>query len=301
MSPPLEQTFTLRGPLDARLTWGGLRHGPADPTIRLSATEMWRATHTPEGPGAEHLVVSGGSVTVRAWGPGARWLVDRAPALAGVDDDLDGFDPIHPALREVFRRRPGIRIGRSDAVTEQLVPVVLEQKVQSEMAHASYRSLVLAHGEPAPGPAPLRLPPDPAVLAHLPYHRWHRFELERRRADIVRGACLRAASLERLNSLSVDEASAALMHLPGIGPWTTALVATAAWGDADAVPVGDFHLPHAVSWVLAGEPRGTDERMLELLEPYRGHRARVLRLLKLTGLKAPRYGPRLSLHRISAI
>jgi hypothetical protein len=52
-----------------------------------------------------------------------------------------------------------------------------------------------------------------------------------------------------------------------------------ALGDGDAVFVGDLHLPHLVTSALAGERRGSDERMLELLEPYRGHRARVVRLL----------------------
>jgi 3-methyladenine DNA glycosylase/8-oxoguanine DNA glycosylase len=59
-----------------------------------------------------------------------------------------------------------------------------------------------------------------------------------------------------------------------------------ALGDPDAVFVGDLHVPHLVSSALAGEQRGSDERMLELLEPYRGHRARVVRLL-LAGARFP--------------
>ena len=74
-----------------------------------------------------------------------------------------------------------------------------------------------------------------------------------------------------------------LRAIPGIGPWTAAEVGIRAFGDPDAVSVGDFHLPNMVAWALAGEPRGTDERMLELLEPYRGQRGRVLRLLELSG------------------
>jgi 3-methyladenine DNA glycosylase/8-oxoguanine DNA glycosylase len=74
-----------------------------------------------------------------------------------------------------------------------------------------------------------------------------------------------------------------------------------AFGDPDAVSVGDFHIPNMVAWALAGEPRGIDERMLELLEPYRGQRGRVIRLLELAGFGAPRYGPRLSPRRIDGI
>ena len=65
--------------------------------------------------------------------------------------------------------------------------------------------------------------------------------------------------------------------------------------------IGDFHIPNMVCWALAGEPRGTDERMLELLEPYRGQRGRVIRLLELCGVKAPRYGPRLATRRIEGL
>jgi hypothetical protein len=41
--------------------------------------------------------------------------------------------------------------------------------------------------------------------------------------------------------------------------------------------------------------------MLELLEPYRGQRGRAVRLLELSGIRAPRYGPRLAPRRIEAI
>jgi len=94
------------------------------------------------------------------------------------------------------------------------------------------------------------------------------------------------------------DAQRRLTALPGMGAWTAAEIAVVALGDPDAVSVGDYHLPNLVSWALAGEPRGTDERMLELLEPYRGHRARAVQLLELAGISAPRRGPRLALSRI---
>ena len=58
------------------------------------------------------------------------------------------------------------------------------------------------------------------------------------------------------------------------------------------MPVYPGALKHHVSWCLEGEPRGTDARMLELLEPFRGHRGRVVTLLLAAGPRAPKRGPR---------
>ena len=76
-------------------------------------------------------------------------------------------------------------------------------------------------------------------------------------------------------------------------------VTAATLGDADAVPVGDYNLPHSVGYALEGTPRSTDERMLELLDPYRGHRARVIRLIGVAGISAPRFGPRMAIRDIA--
>ena len=110
----------------------------------------------------------------------------------------------------------------------------------------------------------------------------------------------RAAWFEAIVELPIEEAYRRLTLLPGLGPWTAAEVAVRALGDRDALSVGDYHVPNLVSWALAGEPRGTDARMLELLEPYRPHRARVVRLLEAAGIRSPRYGPRMAPRRIAS-
>jgi len=104
---------------------------------------------------------------------------------------------------------------------------------------------------------------------------------------VVRRLAVVAKRLEECVGLSLEAAYARLRAIVGVGPWTAARIGLIALGDPDAVPIGDLHVPHLVTWALAGERRGSDERMLELLEPYRGHRARVLRLLML-GLGPPR-------------
>jgi 3-methyladenine DNA glycosylase/8-oxoguanine DNA glycosylase len=192
----------------------------------------------------------------------------------------------------------GLRLGRTGAVIEALVPSVIEQKVTGKEAFRSYERLVRRYGEKAPGPAGLIVPPSAATLAELPYWAYHPLGIERRRADIVRHACARAGRLEETASMPLDGAYKHLRAIPGIGPWTAAEVGRVAFGDPDAVSVGDYHLKNHVAWVLAGEPRATDERMLELLEPYRGQRARAIRLIEACPTP-PRFGPRVKLRQIA--
>ena len=185
------------------------------------------------------------------------------------------------------------------------MPAVLEQKVTGLEATRVRRRLIGRFGEPAPGPpevaAGLRLPPAPEILAALPYHAFHPLGLEQRRAQTIIRLAGRASALERLAARPGPEARARLEALPGVGPWTAAETVRVALGDPDAVSVGDFHLPDLVSWALAREARGDDRRMLELLEPYRGQRARVQRLLEASGIAAPRFGPRRSARSIVGI
>jgi 3-methyladenine DNA glycosylase/8-oxoguanine DNA glycosylase len=185
-------------------------------------------------------------------------------------------------------------------IVETLFPTILEQKITSQEARKSFRGLTRRFGEPAPGPGDLRLQPSPERLAALPYWAFHPFGIARTRAETIRRVCARAARIEEASNLSPADAARRLRSLPGVGPWTVAHVAWAALGDADAVVVGDFHLPHALTWALAGEERGTDERMLELLADFPGHRGRVMRLVASAGLRPPARTSRLRLHHIEA-
>jgi 3-methyladenine DNA glycosylase/8-oxoguanine DNA glycosylase len=266
----------------------------------LSGAEAWRATLTPEGPATVHLVHLAGGVDVQAWGGGATWAARLAGAVCGEEDDDAGFNPGHPFLAQVWKRNRGLRLPKTLAVFEALVPAVLAQKVTGEEAHRSYRALVDALGEPAPGPVRMTIPPSARVLARTPYWTFHRFGIERRRAATIIGAARSAARLEETSTMDISGAYRRFQAFPGVGPWTAAKVALTALGDADAVPLGDYNLPHAVGFALEGTPRSTDERMLELLAPYRGHRARVLRLIGVAGIGAPRFGPRQPLRNIAA-
>lgn len=289
-------------PLDLRRTLSTHHRGSGDPTMRILPGRVIRATRTADGPATIELVQQGSRITVETWGPGADRLLAAAPALVGLDDDRSGFDPAHhPLVADLDRHHPGIRIGRTGAVLEALIPAILEQKVTGTEAWRGLRGLIRQWGEPAPGPFGLRLLPEPAAIAAIPYHAFHPLGIERRRADLVRRVADRAIRFEEIVSLPRDAAWARLTALPGIGPWTAAEVALRALGDPDAVSVGDFHLPNLVAFTLAGEIRGDDARMVELLEPWRGHRARVIRLLEVSGLRPPAFGPRYAPRSIAAI
>jgi len=166
-------------------------------------------------------------------------------------------------------------------------------------AFRAYRRICRKFGEPAPGPARLLLPPDPAAIAASPYWVFHPLGVEQRRTQALLRAAREAGRIERCADAA--EATRRLTALPGIGPWTAAEVVRVAYGDADAVSVGDYHVPNTVAWALAGEARGTDARMLELLEPFRGQRARVIRLLVRSGNFPPRRAPRAPLRDLASI
>jgi endonuclease III len=300
------RTIRLARPLDVRRTLGPVRRGPGDPSMRMDGRVVWRATRTPAGPVTTCITgPEDGHLRMQAWGPGTEWALDAFPSLVGEGDDERGFEPRDPVVADLRRRVRGLRLCRTGAVFEALVPSIVEQKVVGTEARRSYARLVRTLGKAAPAaagaPPGLLVPPSPAVLARTPAYVFHRLGIERKRADAIRVAASYAHRLEETVALPLGAAYQRMQALPGIGPWTAAEVAGVALGDPDAVSVGDYHLPHIVAWTLAGEPRADDDRMLDLLEPHRGHRGRVIRLVLAGGSAPPRFGPRLPLQQIAAL
>jgi hypothetical protein len=273
------------------------RTGRWDPTIRLTGTsqagEMWRATVTPHGTGTIRVRWHGAIVDAEAWGDGAEWLSGTVPALTG---RLDRPLPIlagHPAVLRAQHRHPGLRLGASGTLYHDILPVIIAQRITGGEANQQWYRLVRELGQPAPGPHPdLRCPPPPAALCGRPAWWYHRLGIEAKRAEALRTVGRHALRLGEWAALAPAECAAKLALLPGIGQWTIGSVLGPVLGDPDAFAIGDYHLKNDVSFALAGEPRGTDERMIELLAPYLGQRGRVVRLLQLDGLRAPKFGPR---------
>ncbi|GAA3838768.1 3-methyladenine DNA glycosylase [Streptomyces phyllanthi] len=290
------RTWTPKGPLDLGLVLGPLRRGPADPTFRATPDgSVWRTGRTPAGPGTLRVALRGGVAEAEAWGPGSEWLLNQVPALLGAFDDPDAFEPRHRLVALTRHRRPGLRLTRTGLVMESLIPSVLEQKVTTDEAYRAWRLLVRKYGEPAPGPAPGRMYVIPAARtwALIPSWEWHRAGVDNKRASTILRAVRVAARLEEAVGMPPEEARARLELVPGIGPWTSAETVQRSHGAADAVTVGDLHLPGIVGYALAGDRDADDAVMLSLLEPYAGQRHRAARLILLSGRVPPRRTPKM--------
>jgi 3-methyladenine DNA glycosylase/8-oxoguanine DNA glycosylase len=299
------RTVTFPGAASFGHTVAPLRRGAGDPCFRLPGDgTIWRTSLLPSGPVSARISrAAANAAHCVAWGGGAQEFLETLPAMLGADDDASDFEPRDPVVAAAHQRVPHLRLGRTGRVLEALIPAIIEQRVPGADAFRSWRVLVSKHGTPAPGPAPagMRVPPSAEVWRHIPSWEFHRANVDPRRAQTVVNCARRATSLERLVSRPAEQARRALTSLPGVGEWTAAETAQRAFGDADAVSVGDYHIPKMIGWTLLGRPVD-DAVMLELLEPMRPHRHRVVRLLEASGLAyEPRRGARLPVQQIHTL
>jgi 3-methyladenine DNA glycosylase/8-oxoguanine DNA glycosylase len=293
----LSSRYTPPERVSLGLVLAPLRQGASDPTCRRTESGWWLALATPDGAATLRLREVAGAIHADAWGPGAERAIAGVPDLLGARDDVGGFDPTrHPVVAALHRRFPGLRLTRASRVMAFLVPTVLGQKITGLEQKRAWRQLVSRHGEPAPGPAPegMRVAPSPSVWKRVPSWEWHTAGVGPQRADTVMRAVAVGEALERTATLDAAEASRRLRTIPGIGLWTAAETVQRSHGDPDTVSVGDYHLSKQVGWALVGE-RVDDDGMLELLEPWRGHRQRVVRLIEAAGIGYERHGPRMTI------
>lgn len=264
---------------ELRSTFVPLQFGRDDPTMRLGDDEVWRATRLPSGPATVHYRMVGAELHVEAWGEGADAALDTAAAVAGLGDDVDRFAPqpgsVPAALHE---RHRGFRLARSGNLLEALLLAITSQAASRFEAHRAHWQLLRALGTDAPGPGGLRLSPSSHVIAGIAAYDLHTIGFEPRQADLLRRAAAQAHRLEGI----VDPTGArrALQSVAGLTPGGVELVLLTALGDPDAVPTGDPQRARLVGEALAGDGHADDDRMLGLLEPWRGQRGRVVRLIE---------------------
>jgi 3-methyladenine DNA glycosylase/8-oxoguanine DNA glycosylase len=299
------RTVTFPGVVSLGITLFPLRRGPGDPCFQVGDDgTIWRTSLLRSGSVTARISrAAADAVECTAWGSGAEEFLDALPAMLGAEDDPSDFAPVNPIVAAAHRRLPHLRLGRTGQVLEALVPAVLEQRVPGADAFRAWRLLVTKFGTQPPGPAPalMRVPPSAEVWRRIPSWEFHRANVDPGRARTVVGCAQRAPSLERLTAWPAAKAREALTSLPGVGVWTAAETAQRAFGDPDALSVGDYHVAKMIGWTLLGHPI-LDADMVDLLEPMRPHRHRVVRLLYASGLAyEPRRGARLPVQDIRAL
>ena len=223
----------------------------------------------PAGAGALGLVARARTADAAAAGLG------RLRFWTGVDDDLRGFlrrfrdDPL---IGHSARTAPHVRPWRRPLPFEVLMWAVCEQLVTDERATAITRRIVAAHGprDPASG---LRDAPGPEAVAALSPALLQRCGLSAGRSRALIAAAREVASGRvDLDAAPEDRAAGArrLRAIPGIGPWTLAVLALHGQGDMDAIPAGDFAYLTLVGEIRTGRPgaQASEEDVLAFMEPY---------------------------------
>ena len=296
MTSSVTRTLAFDRPVHLQAQLGPLRRGAGDPTwVGERGGAIWRASRTPDGWGVERLSVdpAARSVVQATFGPGADWLAERLPQLLGAGDDTFAEFVPPELLLPTYRRFPGLRVGATMNVAEAAAAAVLEQKVTGKEAWFGWRYLVKTFGEVVTvGHQSVMVPPSPREWTQIPSWQWHKASVDSSRSQaLIR--VMRAVP-EFATPEHHRDVAQRMSAVRGIGIWTTAEVSQRALGDADAVSFADYHLAKEVVYVFTGRRDGTDEQMAELLEPWRGHRYRVQRLVELSGRHRPRRGPRMS-------
>lgn len=307
-TPPVQRAETVYRPghpLDVAQTLAPLQRGHSNPTFAVDrhTRDRWIATRNEQGDATVCIRSTADGARMVAFGAGAERAIELAPDLLGRGDDASDFDVrAVPWLDEVRREHPGLRLCRTNAVFPALAHAILEQKVTGLEAHRAWAWLHRRYADPAPGPASvvppgLLLPLTPEQWRRIPSWDWHRAGVDHARSTAVLRAAAVASGLERTLELGrgSDEITAKLRVVPGVGVWTAAETTQRSHGDPDAPSFGDYHVAHWVGYAFTGQ-RTDDAGMRDLLEPFRGHRQRVVRLTALAGRerREPRRGPRMT-------
>ena len=272
-------------PFDIDLSFGVQRFGAFDPTVQRERGLLRKAFDTADGPCVVEVRAEEDGVTLGAEGARANEAVaDFASALAQ-DDGHAAFAPESPLLARLHRASRGMRLVRVPWRFDLAAVAVLQQRVTTREAMQQWGRITRKYG-PRVGEE-LRAFPSAERVARMASWQLQELGVDPKRA---RTMVVLARELVRRGTLAETDLALVRKRLAavrGVGPWTTDMIMGFAYGDPDALPLGDLHLPHLITWALAREAPGSDARMVELLEPYRGHRFRVVRLLWVGGVKSP--------------
>lgn len=273
-------------PFDLRASMMMQRVGAFDPTATVNAGRFTKCFATDHGVVRIALGFAKGELTIEGSGRGADEIAEQWVGEFPPDDGRDAFAPEPVLLARLHRANRGLRLVRVPWMFDVAASAVLQQRVTFVEAASEWRSIVRSLGNSSELGQAF---PTASTLARVPT-----WKLESLGIDPKRARALVALAREEVfrSFLHRDtppaQLRARLLSIRGVGPWTAETILGFGAGDPDALPTGDLYLPHLVTWALAREPRGSDTRMLELMEPFRGHRFRVARLLQQARITVPR-------------
>ena len=263
--------------------------GPYDPTAESTGDLFRKAFFYRGAPATLEFQRDPEGLLVTAYAPDVEALLEETISGLAQDDCYRSFATYDSGIWRLHRSQPGLRLLRMPWLYDMTCSAILQQRIRTVDAMRDWRHITQRWGVSAP--QGLRAFPAAEILARVA-----QFELQTLGIDAQRSrTLLRFAQESRFVPLKFtmgfSELRRHLLRIPGIGPWTTESVLGYGAGDPDAAIPGDLHLPHLLCYALAGEIPGSDERMMELLEPFRGHRFRIIRLIYASRITVPRSAP----------
>lgn len=201
-------------------------------------------------------------------------------ALLALDADAGAADAVlacDRALQPLVAAAPGMRVPGAADPAELAVRAVLGQQVSVVAARTAAAGLAAALGRPLPAPdgGLAHAFPSPEAIADAS-DALLRMPGARRRAVRALAAALAAGDVDVRRGAEPASLRAALLELPGIGPWTAEYVAMRAAGDPDAFPASDLGLLRAAAALgLPADPQGLAAHA-ERWRPFRASGAQRL-------------------------
>jgi DNA-3-methyladenine glycosylase II len=263
-----------------------LRRLPANPVDVFTAEGVYlRAFATPPGPVVWAITQdgAGGDVRMRLYGP----VDDPAPwqALAvrmlGTEVDLTPFYAAAAAVPEIaplVARMRGVKPPRYPALWEALVNALIFQQISLHAALAILRRVIARFSPPVPFGAHTLSPfpaPDAILSSSLDELRSLGLSTAKARTLLALAGQIVAGEITEadLAALPSPEAARRLAELPGIGPWSAAVVLLRGLGRLDVFPRGDSGMAATLRRLLAvapGAEEATAARLVAALTPYQG-------------------------------
>ncbi len=212
--------------------------------------------------------------------------IHRCRALLDLDADPEAVDhhlAQDPALRDLVRSRPGVRLPGTVDPAEMAIRVVLGQQISTKAAATLTGRIVALVGEAVPdellrtaGATPDRLFPTAAALAAHPAGDYPGMPPTRLRTLLTLAEALAGGQLRLGPDTSWVDTRVALHGIPGIGPWSVEMIALRGLGDPDAFPASDLAVrASAAAHDLPGEAR----ELLARSAPWRPWRSYVTQTL----------------------